>query len=149
MQLIESKLDYRTTWYLPDVYLFTGNPVRKTNGAIVMGRGAAKEVRDTYPGIDLVYGNMIQNKPNAHLLWATPGNHKDQWLGWFKVKHHWNNFANLNLIEESTKQLSNLAASHTDMTFHINYPGIGNGALTEHEVGHIIHFLPNNVRVYR
>jgi len=147
MKLINQLLDYTKPWNKPDVYLFTGNPIVKQNGAIVMGRGAAKQVRDTYPGIDMQFGQKIQAIPEALIVWVKVQN--DQWLGWFKVKHHWQNAADLELIRESCRLLWEIAMEQPDIQFHMNYPGIGNGKLTEHEVGHMIHFLPDNVLIYK
>ena len=87
MKLINGLLDYSKPWAVPDIYLFTGNPIVKANGAIVMGRGAAKQVRDTFPGIDKVFGEEIAKRPNVNLIWLKGAEH--QYLGWFKVKEHW------------------------------------------------------------
>ena len=74
MKLVHDKLYYTVGWTLPEVFLFTGNPVIKKNGAIVMGRGAAREIRDHYPGIDLSFGTILTKKPNANLAWVSfPG----------------------------------------------------------------------------
>ena len=45
MKLIKGLLDYSKPWTIPNIYLFTGNPIVKANGAIVMGCGAARQVR--------------------------------------------------------------------------------------------------------
>ena len=147
MKLIEGLLDYGKPWTLPDVYLFTGNGIIKKNGAIVMGRGAAKQVRDTYPGIDESFGAIIQRKPNANIVWVSLPN--DQHLGWFKVKDHWIEPAKLELIQISTERLRVLATNKKKITFHMNYPGIGNGKLSIADVGIILSTLPDNVRIYK
>ena len=149
MKIVHQKLDYSADWALPNIYLFTGNPVRKNNGAIVMGRGAAKQVRDTYPGLDLLYGNKLADKPDAHLIWLFIGANPDKVLGWFKVKHHWQDPADLELIQQSTKQLKQIAEHVPHYVFHINFPGVGNGKLTEEDVLPILETLPDNVRIYR
>ena len=147
MYLLQQLLDYATPWTLPNVYLFTGNPIVKNNGAIVMGRGAAKQVRDTYPQIDITFGNILSIKKTLHLAWVTLPN--EQHIGWFKVKEHWSDPAILSLIEESTKQLTNVALKNSDLTFHMNFPGVGNGKLNEHDILPILKTLPNNVTIYR
>jgi hypothetical protein len=147
VKLINHLLDYSKAWHTPNVYLFTGNPIIKNNGAIVMGRGAAQQVRDTYPGTDIAFGNLIAKAPQAHVLWLsiTPG----QFLGWFKVKDHWIEPAKTGIIIESTKRLMETALRRADYVFHMNYPGIGNGQLAEHTVAGIIEQLPDNVWVYK
>lgn len=147
MKLIHKLLDYSKPWTLPDVYLFTGNPIIKKDGAIVMGRGAAKQVRDTYPGIDQSFGMIIQRKPQTNLAWISLPN--DMHLGWFKVKNHWAEQANELLIKDSTEILDRIANKHRDKTFHMNFPGIGNGKLGIDRVMPIIELLPDNVWIYK
>ena len=147
MKLIQGLLDYSTPWYVPNVYLFTGNPVIKNNGAIVMGRGAAKQVRDTYPGIDKTFGNAIRKNPDAYLLGVTI--QPQQYLGWFKVKDHWAEEAKVSIIDKSVNALRAVAVKHPDTRYHMNYPGIGNGRLDIKAVQHILQHLPDNVRIYK
>jgi len=147
MKLIHQLLDYSTPWRIPNVYLFTGNPIIKNNGTIVMGRGAAKQVRDTYPGIDGVFAKLISQDPSTNCCFTAinPG----QVLGWFKVKDHWADPAELNIIKNSVKDLITIVNTWPMINFHMNYPGIGNGRLSESEVESIINMLPNNVLIYK
>lgn len=153
MKLIQDRLYYTVPWQLPEVFLFTGNPVVNRHGAIVMGRGAAREVRDAYPGVDKVFGDLIMKKPDAHLLWAAlRPNYPvpcEQYIGWFKVKHHWSHDADRSLIQESTDQLAELARRKKKLRFHMNFPGIGNGNLSYGTVLPILQELPDNVRIYK
>lgn len=147
MKLIDGLLDYSTKWALPDVYLFTGNAVIKNNGAIVMGRGAAKQVRDSYKDIDKSFGLVIEARPGINLAWVSLS--AIQHLGWFKVKEHWRENAKVDLIRVSVVQLTDVAQNYPDNTFHMNYPGIGNGHLQIGTIRNIIQSLPDNVRVYK
>lgn len=147
MKLIHERLNYAVQWKLPNMYLFTGNPVVKKNGAIVMGRGAAQQVRDTYPGIDRVFGDMITNNPNACVLWTQM--QEKQYLGWFKVKDHWSHDASLALIESSAFVLENMAKNKPRWKFLMNFPGIGNGRLKYEDVLPALQRLPDNVHIYR
>lgn len=152
MQLIHKLLDYSLKWSLPHVAIFTGNPVTRRDGAIVMGRGAAKQVRDTYPNVQYALGEII--KPEDYLVFVPIDNTNvhtpsEQFIGWFKVKNHWQQPAELELITLSTKALYDLAIKHQDMSFHMNYPGIGNGKLTVDDVGGILSILPDNVFIYK
>jgi hypothetical protein len=148
MKLLTGHLNYTVPWTAPDVYIFTGNSTIKQNGAIVMGRGAAKEVRDTIPGIDTAMGSYIQQHPGAHLLFLAVGNTK-QIIGWFKVKEHWRDDASLLLIAQSTMELALEAHKYTHINYHINYPGVGNGRLDVETVGPLLSVLPDNVIIYR
>lgn len=147
MQLVNARIDYTKQYQLPHVLLFTGNPVIKRDGSIVMGRGAARQVRDTYPGIDKVFGQLIRNNPNKPVLFATIGEQK--YMGWFQVKHHWAEDAVLELIDASCQALTKKAQDWPDVQFHLNYPGIGNGNLTVNQVEQVIQQLPDNVYVYK
>ena len=147
MKLIKGLLDYSKPWTTPDIYLFTGNPITKANGAIVMGRGAAKQVRDTFPGIDKVFGQQVSMYPNSSLIWLRGT--KDQYIGWFKVKEHWKLPADLSAIAASANALAIVATTRGDRLFHMNYPGVGNGKLTEADVSPYLEVLPDNVLIYR
>lgn len=148
MRVVTGKLDYGRPWSLPDVYLFTGNPAITGRGKLVMGRGAARDVRDTYPGVDLLLAQVMPTivSTGNHLAWVTLA--KRQVLGWFQVKHHWNEPADLQLIRHSATELHALATLHSDRVFHLNAPGIGNGRLAWGDVRQVLEALPDNVRVY-
>lgn len=143
MILRRQRLDYGSPWSLPNVYLFTGNPVRRRDGAIVMGRGAARQVRDTYPGVDRKLGEQMNGKPLVYVL-IKPG----QVLGWFQVKHHWQQPADLKLIASATELLRQHATRRQEVFFHLNAPGVGNGRLSWDDVEPILRALPDNVLVY-
>jgi hypothetical protein len=147
MKLIRQLLDYSTPWELPNVYLFTGNGIIKNNGGIVMGRGAALQVRNRYLGVDKAFGSLIAANPTAYVLM-----HKlvaKQYIGWFKVKNHWQQPADLKLIEKATGILSIIAKDYPIHTYHMNFPGVGNGRLNDAQVMPIIESLPDNVWIYR
>lgn len=146
MKLINSLLDYSDPWADPDIYLFTGNAVIKKNGAIVMGRGAAKQVRDRYPGIDLVFGKHLKEEPHLNVLILGKA---DRQLGWFKVKDHWKEPAKLSIISKSVTKLTTIAMENPDLRFHMNYPGVGNGKLNVGMVAPLLQALPDNVLLYR
>jgi len=152
MKLINNLLDYSQEPTLTDLFLFTGNTVVKKNGALVMGRGAAKEVRDSYPNIDKVFGKAITEHPTDNILWAPltdPGHSApNRFIGWFKVKHHWADNAELALISASVKDLTSFAEKFPKYTFHMNYPGIGNGGLAIEDVANLLKDLPDNVYIY-
>jgi hypothetical protein len=151
MKVIDGLLDYTTPWQLPDIYLFTGNTTIKKNGAIVMGRGAAKQVRDTYPGIDKIFGGMLAQArlddvydPPIMLHAVAP----KQWLGMFRVKSHWAEPARIDLIKIGVTELIQLNGTGNTI-IHMNYPGIGNGRLTNEEVEPYLQDLPDNVLIYK
>ena len=141
MKLIEGLIDYSTRWTLPDVYMFTGNKFITKDGRLVMGRGAAKQVRDTYPGIDQ---HIRIDKPVTFTYIRG-----EQYLGYFCVKDHFRESADIDLIGQSVTALVTHALAVPHVTFHLNYPGIGAGRLSESAVQPILERLPANVWVYR
>ena len=141
MRLINGLVDYQSVWSLPDVKLFTGNKTITKDGRLVMGRGAAKAVRDFYPGID----KRIDIGCPVSFTQIT-GN---QFVGYFCVKDHFAESADLSLIAESVAELSIVAKDVRTVTFHLNYPGIGAGGLSVDSVSSIIGDLPDNVWVYQ
>lgn len=126
-----------------DYAFITTNSFRKKNGALVMGAGIAKQVRDRFPGIDgsfkfthmSEYG-IVQSSLEPK-IWA------------FQVKKFWGSAADVKLIMNSTSALREFALANPDKTIYLNYPGIGNGRLRVEEVEPIISTLPDNVYVWR
>jgi hypothetical protein len=112
------------------------------DGGLVMGAGAAREVRDRWPSVQ--YGLKI--KPGQRLAWheIQPG----QWIGWFQVKRHWKQPAKPGLISDSAQRLAAGASSHRDQTFEMNAPGVGNGGLEWKVVEPLLDCLPSNVHIY-
>jgi len=112
-----------------------------------MGRGAAKQVRDLYPGIDKEFGSKIKELEDRwhYGLILLP----DRNIGVFQVKYQWYDKAKLDLIEQSVKKLKYMALYSAQYEIHMNYPGIGNGQLSEEEVYPLIKGLPDNVVIWK
>jgi hypothetical protein len=147
MKLIKGLLDYSTPWTLPNVYLFTGNPISRKDGALVMGRGAAKMVRDFMPRVPFLMAKKITENSRVIFTGCGLGN-PAQYIGWFKVKEHWHDPALPYLIKESAMVLTHIAINRPDITFHMNMPGIGNGRLDIDTVHPLLQALPDNVLIY-
>ena len=150
MQLINEKLDYTKPWTRPHVKLFTGNRIVTRDGRLVMGRGAARELRDNYPGLDKELGKRIKALP-SHSKLAIIRMGGEQLLMWFQVKHHWGDEASPGLIGIAASQLGDIARhpENQDVIFHMNAPGIGNGRLTWDMVEPLLRPLPDNVLIYK
>jgi hypothetical protein len=129
------------------VYLITTNSIVKRNGAVVMGRGIAKTLRDTYPGIDKKLGEAITSIGNKYGVVIVQ--FKNVPIGAFQVKYHYADDADLDLIQYSVHKLSSIANKHKDLIFKCNFPAIGNGHLKYEDVLPLVEQLPNNVLLYR
>lgn len=91
------------------VIVIPTNGIVKSNGKLVMGAGVALEARNKFKDIDKYFGKQVQlfgnivhyNEYHLHsniIEIATI-------VFSFPTKHHYNNNSDLNLIENSTKQL--------------------------------------------
>ena len=131
-----------------DNFIFTANSFIKNNGALVMGRGIAKQVRDKWRGIDIQIGRKINHLERYKLIWL-PMPFTTWHLGAFQVKYHFSEQAEYPLIRASALELATYANELPNQQFDMNYPGIGNGGLSFKEVEEIITpILPDNVNVW-
>lgn len=126
------------------VTIVTTNAVVRGDGALVMGRGAARRMATLYPWVPYAAGALVENYGNFYGVILLPSN-----LGIFQVKRHWKNPAEMELIIESSLVLKDLANALPKHMFNLNFPGIGNGGLNRKRVlGEIESILPDNVFVW-
>jgi hypothetical protein len=136
-----------------DLFLITTNATIKRNGALVMGRGIARQARDRFPGLDTAMGRQILSVCGNHSTLLRPGQGEygllvsPRWpqakVGAFQVKRHYGQPANLELIRHSTAVLQTWCAEHPNAQIAVNFPGIGNGRLPREDVLPIIMQLPD------
>jgi len=141
--------------------IVTTNGALRKNGSLVMGRGAALQAAQKFPGLDYTCGRAIKR---SHATRDSQGNYiygfipvlglTDTFIpeihgihGIFQVKAHWSEQASLALIRASTLMLAGYAVGNPNVTFRMNFPGIGNGQLKQMQVEPIISMLPDNVVV--
>ena len=133
-----------------DLFAITTNSCIKRNGALVMGRGIAKVVRDRWPGIDIAAGNMITNTVGSmgkYGLLVSPG-WPDKKLGLFQVKFMYSDQADCDLIDFSVTKLLEWQNAHPGKRVDLNFPGIGNGGLSIDVVKPIVDALPKNIHIW-
>lgn len=137
-----------------DLLLVSGNATVKRNGELVMGRGAAREAAQRFPGLALDMGQRIRNiggyfrQPARYgVLLASDAFGTKPRLGLFQAKWHWRDDASPYLIECSAVHLIGMARNFVRIV--LNYPGIGNGRLRVEDVEPIVAALPDNVFIYR
>lgn len=133
-----------------DLFLITTNATIKRNGAVVMGRGIARQARDRFSGLDAALGRRILTvcgNQGQYGLLVSP-----RWpqakLGAFQVKRHYSQSASLELIQHSVAALYAWCAAHPDAQIALNFPGIGNGRLRREDVLSIVMQLPDQVSVW-
>jgi hypothetical protein len=139
------------TFKIGEMFRATGFIIVTTNSfltsemKLVMGRGAALELKMRVPGIDLVFGKMI-HESCGHLGRYGLIFHKR--YGAAQVKCRFNERAKLELIRLSMRMLMVRASKNPTSIFNINFPGIGNGGLKRHQVASLLNILPDNVHVW-
>lgn len=135
-------------WYVfdaVDYFVITTNAYVKQNGALVMGAGIARQVRDKWPGIDVEMGKAVRAAMDAQKYYGVILGEK---LGIFQVKYYFADAADLDLIWRSATELERVAREMPDKTFALNFPGIGNGKLSRELVAPLLKGLPDNVQVW-
>lgn len=139
--------------------LVTTNSYVRDNGTLVMGRGAAAELRRHMPNAESVFGALVKKSPGLGVWkqygvlvepmigdWTQLLRLRKPQLGIFQVKYHWGKPAVPELISHSVSSLISIA--HNYQSISLNYPGIGNGGLTRGAVWPLIKGLPNNCTVW-
>ena len=142
--------DMWTAYAAADLFLITTNATITTRGALVMGRGIARQAKERFPGLDVALGRRIQvrcGNQGIYGLLVSP-----RWptakLGAFQVKRHYSQPASLELIRRSTAALCAWCIKHPTATVAVNFPGIGNGRLHREAVLPIIVQLPAQVTIW-
>jgi hypothetical protein len=125
--------------------IVTANSFLTSEMKLVMGRGAAWQLKMKVPGIDQIFGKMI-HESCGHLGRYGLIFHKR--YGAAQVKYRFNERANLELIRSSMMMLETVANRDRKRIFNINWPGIGNGGLKKSQVRSLLRDLPDNVHVW-
>ena len=123
MILVNKRLVYARGIVGGNICMFTANSTIRNNGCLVMGTGCAKAVRDTYQGIDQLFGNKIDiNQYGVEFVqW------EEQYIGAFQTKYHWQKSSPLELVEYSCRKLPSIANKRPQHTFHLPFPAISHG----------------------
>ena len=139
-----------TAYAAADLFLVSTNSTIRQDGALVMGRGMARQAKERFPGLAVALGRHIQascGNQDVYGLLISP-----RWptakLGAFQVKQHYSQPASLELIRRSTAALCAWCIKHPTATVAVNFPGIGNGHLHREAVLPIIAQLPDRVTIW-
>jgi len=136
----------------PDVMLVTTNAFIRNDGGLVMGRGAAFQLTQKYPEAQAEFGRLVScwsaTNPNQPYGVLTSFKWEKPVLAIFQVKNHFRDEADLGLIENSVRCLTLWAVTKPSVKFAVNFPGIGNGRLSDTAVLPLLKPLPNNVEVW-
>ncbi len=124
----------------PVMIVITTNSQVKASGELVMGAGIALEAARKAPRLPAECGKAVHEHGRVYGFLPirhprTPG---VAGIGIFQTKEDWKDNANLVLIANSAKMLSEYARYNADIPIRLNYPGIGFGRLTKEQVGPIL-----------
>lgn len=112
-----------------DAVCITTNGAVRVDGACVMGRGCAKEFAERFPDGPFDLGQLIDMNGNiTQVIYRNLENDKEATVA-FPVKHLWHEAADIELIQESAKQLVELADKYKWEKVLLPRPGCGNGKL--------------------
>jgi hypothetical protein len=128
--------------------LVTTNSYIRRDGALVMGRGAAKQLANLYPDVPYEFGRRVGCSLAQYGLFWMGQTAMRPALGAFQVKWHFKEQANLDLILDSSRMLKDVAQKCADSRIDMNYPGIGNGRLSYDIVDPLLQDLPDNVHIW-
>lgn len=144
--MILEKGDMWSVFGRTDMFLITTNPIINKQGLAVMGRGMAKQIADRFPRIREDLSRLLRVYPHVNIGYI--GRYDEQNVSCFMVKDHWKAEAKLPIIEESAKQLRDVARRNSAHRYDLNFPGIGNGRLPREAVLPLLTELPDNVHVW-
>jgi len=136
-----------------DLFLVTTNAMVRKDGALVMGRGIAREAATRYTQLPYEAGKWLKvsglQRSFYGVLRPYPQlDHPMHKLGLFQVKFHWADDASLDLIANSTQVLRDLIEEEGYEDVHLNFPGIGNGRLSYSDVLPVVKHLPDAVTLW-
>jgi hypothetical protein len=123
-----------------DLVLVTANSYITRDDRLTMGCGAALEMKERFPGIDKLFGEMLR-RAGLHLdkygvavvsHGGSPIAPLGTDLGLFQVKQHFMDQAQLDLISSSCHDLRVIAGDYRRIA--MNFPGIGAGRLSRENV---------------
>lgn len=130
------------------IFMITTNPIRKNDGAVVMGRGIALEAKQRYPELPHDFGKQLTRFPHLDSV-GLIGNYDNVPIYYFMVKDHWAHKAKLDIIQRSVEAIDYwFYISDTNDRVDLNFPGIGNGGLNREDVLPIIEKLPDNFHIW-
>jgi hypothetical protein len=133
---------------ITDVFMITTNPIRRKDGAVVMGRGIALEAKTRFPQLPYEFGRSLDEYSGLNIGFIAE--YGDTFIWYFMVKDHWREEAKLKIIEQSVGELCDYI-SDADcgyLRFDLNFPGIGNGKLSRADVLPLLVKLPDNVHIW-
>ena len=122
-----------------DARCITTNGTVKPNGRGVMGRGTALQAKRQLVGLEVTLGaQLLEHGNHVAILSRTGAKDRPTPLVIFPVKHQRHERADLDLIQQSARELVTLTAAQGWKVVLLPRPGCGNGQRTWTEVAPIL-----------
>lgn len=109
------------------ICITTNKIVKKSNCALVMGKGLALEAKNRFPGIEIDWGRAVLFSGGKTCYFPL------QRLIMFPTKDHWKNPSTIELIRQSFWELTQLMDSYKLGKVYLPKVGCGNGGLSWEE----------------
>jgi len=138
---------------IDDIILVTSNSYVNQRGELVMGRGAALELKNKFPYLAGIFGDQVK-RYYEHLgkygVLISKYEFLDKMYGIFQVKYHFGDRANLELIDYSVNMLNSILKEQPfeKSSVSMNFPGIGFGHLLYEQVLPVVEKLNDRVTLY-
>jgi hypothetical protein len=131
-------------------FVITTNPIARSDGAIVMGRGIALQAKERFYQLPYDFGTRLHHRRERgyQRYFGLIGVYEEQPVYFFMVKDHWREPADLAIIKHSVFVLQKFTEVHPDVRVDLNFPGIGNGHLPREDVLPLLTDLPDNVHIW-
>lgn len=114
-----------------EAFCVTTNSMIKRNGELVMGKGIAKYVNDTYPSIAGILAEHIREYGNTPMMikLRSKKDGASRFIISLPTKKDWRDNSDIKLIQESCKEIIRIAdTAHLNIVY-LTRPGCGCGGL--------------------
>lgn len=145
MIIKEERLHYQKGLVGKNIFMFTSNSTLNKRGSLVMGAGCAATVRDTYNGIDELFGQEIEHLSQFNISFIK---WKGQWLGAFQTKLNWREPSPISLVKNSINKLERVSEARPNWVFHLPCPAVNHGGRSVEQILPLLEKLPDNVIIY-
>lgn len=113
---------------------------------LIMGAGNAKQAKELYPELPVVFGEQILNTCGDLGFYGLLKHEKYFAL---QTKYHWKDKSSIELVKRSIHKLKLSSLKHPDKVFGIPFPAINHGKLKEDDVFPLLETLPDNIIVFK
>jgi len=137
-----------------NLFVITTNSYIRKDGCLVMGRGAAKQLKDRFPKIEKYAGDYIKSfqkrkdDDDDYCFFTLKYEHHH--IGFLQVKRFFKDDADLELIWDSIDCMQRFVEMAPWIKkVNINYPGIGFGGLTKKKVKPCLEELDKRFNIWQ